>query len=124
MLAEGNIYDSGIDAVRLRFGDVVKYSLLYGRADVVRENKLYVATASYKDYDYDVALGWHRVDYDEGVPGDNTIWTAGGNYAFGGDFGFDHTIGGTRRSAASIRQLGHRRNAAQSTTGTVRCAGQ
>ncbi len=83
MLAEGNIYDSGIDAVRLRFGDVVKYSLLYGRADVVRENKLYVATASYKDYDYDVALGWHRVDYDEGVPGDNTIWTAGGNYDFG-----------------------------------------
>lgn len=83
LMAEGNIYDTSFDGIRLEFGDVLKYSLLYGKADLARDNKMIVATASYKDYDYDAAVGYHRLNYDEGSPEDNTIWTAGGNYDFG-----------------------------------------
>ena len=83
LMAEGNIYDTSFDGIKFEFGDVIKYSLLYGEADIERDNKMFVATASYKDYDYDAAVGYHRINYDEGNPADNTIWSAGGNYDFG-----------------------------------------
>jgi len=83
LMAEGNIYDTSFDGIKFEFGDVIKYSLLYGEADIERDNKMFVATASYKDYDYDAAIGYHRINYDEGNPADNTIWSAGGNYDFG-----------------------------------------
>ena len=83
LMAEGNIYDTSFDGIKFEFGDVVKYSLLYGEADIERDNKMFVATASYKDYDYDAAFGYHRISYDEGKPLDNTIWSAGYNYDFG-----------------------------------------
>ena len=83
LMAEGNIYDTNFDGIKFEFGDVIKYSLLYGEADIERDNKMFVATASYKDYDYDAAVGYHRINYDEGNPADNTIWSAVGNYDFG-----------------------------------------
>ena len=83
LMAEGNIYDTNFDGIKFEFGDVIKYSLLYGEADIERDNKMFVATASYKDYDYDAAIGYHRINYDEGNPAANTIWSAGGNYDFG-----------------------------------------
>ena len=83
LLAEGNIYDTSFDGIKLDFGDVIKYSLLYGNADIERDNKLFAATASYKDYDYDAAVGYHHIKYDVGNPAANTIWSAGGNYDFG-----------------------------------------
>ena len=83
LMAEGNIYDTSFDGIKFEFGDVIKYSLLYGEADIERDNKMFVATASYKDYDYDAAIGYHRINYDEGNPAANTIWSAGGNYDFG-----------------------------------------
>ena len=83
LLAEGNIYDTSFDGIKLDFGDVIKYSLLYGNADIERDNKLFAATASYKDYDYDAAVGYHHIKYDIGNPAANTIWSAGGNYDFG-----------------------------------------
>ena len=83
LMAEGNIYDTSFDGIRFEFGDVIKYSLLYGEADIERDNKMFVATASYKDYDYDAAVGYHHLNYDQGIPTDNTIWSAGGNYDFG-----------------------------------------
>lgn len=83
LMAEGNIYDTSFDGIKFEFGDLVKYSLLYGEADIERDNKMLVATASYKDYDYDAAVGYHRINYDEGKPSDNTIWSAGYNYDFG-----------------------------------------
>ena len=83
LMAEGNIYDTSFDGIKFEFGDVIKYSLLYGEADIERDNKMLVATASYKDYDYDAAVGYHRINYDEGKPSDNTIWSAGYNYDFG-----------------------------------------
>ncbi len=83
LMAEGNIYDTSFDGIRFEFGDVIKYSLLYGEADIERDNKMFVATASYKDYDYDAAIGYHHLNYDQGTPKDNTIWSAGGNYDFG-----------------------------------------
>ena len=83
LLAEGNIYDTSFDGIKLDFGDVIKYSLLYGNADIERDNKLFAATASYKDYDYDAAIGYHHIKYDVGNPAANTIWSAGGNYDFG-----------------------------------------
>ena len=83
LLSEGNIYDTSFDGIKLDFGDVIKYSLLYGNADIERDNKLFAATASYKDYDYDAAVGYHHIKYDIGNPAANTIWSAGGNYDFG-----------------------------------------
>ena len=83
LMAEGNIYDTSFDGIKLDFGDVIKYSLLYGNADIERDNKLFAATASYKDYDYDAAVGYHHIKYDVGNPAANTIWSAGGNYDFG-----------------------------------------
>ena len=83
LLAEGNIYDTSFDGIKLDFGDVIKYSLLYGNADIERDNKLFAATASYKDYDYDAAVGYHHIKYDVGNPAANTLWSAGGNYDFG-----------------------------------------
>ena len=83
LLSEGNIYDTSFDGIKLDFGDVIKYSLLYGNADIERDNKLFAATASYKDYDYDAAVGYHHIKYDVGNPAANTIWSAGGNYDFG-----------------------------------------
>ncbi len=83
LMAEGNIYDTGFEGFKLDFGDVVKYSLSYGEADAESDNKMFVASASYKDYDYDAAVGYHHINYDMGNPDSNTIWSAGGNYDFG-----------------------------------------
>lgn len=83
LMAEGNIYDTSFDGIKFEFGDIIKYSLLYGEADIARDNKMFVAAASYKDYDYDAAVGYHRINYDEGKPSANIIWSAGANYDFG-----------------------------------------
>jgi len=80
LMAEGNIYDSGFKGARVDFGEPVKYTLSYGKTDYTK--KTYIATARYKDFDYNLEAGVYHYQADDGVFNQNTIRTLGGNYNF------------------------------------------
>lgn len=79
LMADGNIYDSAFTGVRFDTGDVVKYTLSYGKTNY--SQKTAVATVKYRDYDYDLEGGIYHYKRD-GDGASNTLWTAGGNYHF------------------------------------------
>lgn len=79
LMAEGNIYDSGFTGVRYQFGNPVQYSISYGKTNNTQNT--YVATMSYKDFDYDVQAGLYRFRTED-TDQQNTLFSLGGNYYF------------------------------------------
>jgi len=79
-MAEGNIYDSGFDGLRVDFGEPVKYTLSYGKTDSTKET--FVATARYNSFDYNLEAGAYHYQRDDGTHARNTIRALGGNYNF------------------------------------------
>lgn len=79
LMAEGNIYDSGFTGFRYQFGNPIQYSISYGKTN--NTSNTYVATMSYKDFDYDAQAGiyHYRMDGDSQY---NTLFSLGGNYYF------------------------------------------
>ena len=76
LMAEGNIYDSGFTGVRYDVGTPVNYTLAVGATD--ESDKTTVATARYRDFDYDLEAGVYN---DRSKGGERkTIWNLGGNY--------------------------------------------
>ncbi|WP_094605563.1 Beta-barrel assembly-enhancing protease [Sporomusa silvacetica DSM 10669] len=80
LMAEGNIYDSGFTGIKVDFGDPIKYSLSYGETEDTKST--YIATARYKDFDYNLEAGVYHYRLDDGSNKTNTIWNIGGNYNF------------------------------------------
>ncbi|CQR74891.1 outer membrane protein PgaA [Sporomusa ovata DSM 2662] len=80
LMAEGNIYDSGFTGIKVDFGDPIKYSLSYGETEDTKTT--YIATARYKDFDYNLETGVYHYRLDDGSNKTNTIWNIGGNYNF------------------------------------------
>lgn len=80
LMAEGNIYDSRFDGIRVDFGDPVKYTLSYG--DTNDTKATYIATARYNDFDYNLEAGLYHFQLDDGTHNRNTIWNFAGNYNF------------------------------------------
>ncbi len=78
LMAEGNIYDSGFDGIRIDLGGPVKYTLSYGETNDSKETA--IATARYEDFDYNLEAGIYH--YRMNDSNQNTIWTIGGNYNF------------------------------------------
>lgn len=78
LMAEGNIYDSGFDGIRVDFGGPVKYTLSYGETNDTKDTA--IATARYEDFDYNLEVGMYH--YQMLNSEQNTIWTLGGNYNF------------------------------------------
>ncbi|MBP2662030.1 MAG: hypothetical protein H6Q69_5062 [Firmicutes bacterium] len=54
LMAEGNIYDSGLTGISVDFGDPIKYTLSYGETEDTKST--YIATARYKDFDYNLEV--------------------------------------------------------------------
>jgi len=78
-MAQGNIYDSEFKGIKTEFAGTVKSTLSFGSTDNSR--KTAIATAKYKDYDYNLEAGiyhYQRVTDQK----ENTIGTLGGNYNF------------------------------------------
>jgi hypothetical protein len=80
LMAEGNVYDSGFDGVRLDFGGPVKYTMSYGETNDTQ--KTYVASARYNDFDYNLEAGVYYYQTDDGSRRQKTIRTLSGNYNF------------------------------------------
>nr|WP_255711614.1 S-layer protein [Pelosinus baikalensis] len=78
LMAEGNIYDSGFDGIRVDFEGSVKYTLSYGETNDTKDTA--IATARYEDFDYNLEAGMYHYQTDDS--NQNTIWTLGGNYNF------------------------------------------
>ncbi len=78
LMAEGNIYDSGFDGIRVDLGGPVKYTLSYGETKDSKDTA--IATARYVDFDYNLEAGIYHYRMNDSNP--NTIWTIGGNYNF------------------------------------------
>ncbi|WP_285718451.1 S-layer protein [Pelosinus sp. IPA-1] len=80
LMADGNIYDSDFKGVKVEFGDPIKYTVSYGETDYTK--RTFIATARYNDIDYNLEVGAHHYQKDDGDHSQNTIWTLGGNYNF------------------------------------------
>jgi tetratricopeptide (TPR) repeat protein len=80
LMAEGNIYDSSFTGIKVDFGDPIKYSFSYGETEDTKST--YIATARYKDFDYNLDAGVYHYRLDDGSNKTNTIWNIGGNYNF------------------------------------------
>ena len=78
-MAEGNIYDSGFTGVMVDFGDLVKYTLSYGKTNDTKAT--YTASARYNYFDYNLEAGMYHYKMN-GTDNPNTIWTASGKYKF------------------------------------------
>ncbi|SMC86650.1 tetratricopeptide repeat protein [Sporomusa malonica] len=80
LMAEGNIYDSRFDGIRVDFGDPVRYTISYGETNDTKAT--YIATARYNDFDYNLEAGLYHYQIDNGTHDRNTIWNIGGNYNY------------------------------------------
>ena len=79
LMAEGNIYDSGFDGIRVAFDrQPLTYSVSLGTTDDTKNTA--VATVRYEDFDYDAEAGIYH--YQTSDSKNNTIQTIGGNYKF------------------------------------------
>ncbi|MDU4959562.1 MAG: S-layer protein [Sporomusaceae bacterium] len=80
LMAEGNIYDSGFDGIRLDFGDRARYTLSYGKTGLT--DNMALATAHYESFDYNLTTGLYHYRERQNDDRSNTLWMLGGNYKF------------------------------------------
>lgn len=78
LMAEGNIYDSAFKGIKYDTSGPVSYTLSYGSTDYTKNT--YIATAKYKDFDYNGEASVYHYQTNDGVQ--NTIGTLGGNYNY------------------------------------------
>ena len=77
-MADGNIYDSRFKGFKVDVNGPLNYTFAYGEGNEI--SKAYIATATYKDFDYSISGGWHNFKMENKQK--NTIWTIDGTYAF------------------------------------------
>ncbi|SDD97841.1 tetratricopeptide repeat protein [Sporomusa acidovorans] len=80
LMAEGNIYDSRFDGIRVDFGGPVKYTLSYGETKDTKAT--FIIAARYNDFDYNLESGFYHYQPDDGTYKQNIIWNISGNYNF------------------------------------------
>lgn len=80
LMAEGNVYDSRFNGIRLDFGGPVEYTLSYGETNDT--SKTSVATARYSDFDYNLEAGLYHYETGDNLHRPTTIRTLSGNYQF------------------------------------------
>ena len=77
-MADGNIYDSRFKGIKVEVDAPLNYTFGYGEGNEI--SRAYIATATYKDFDYNVSAGWYNFKMENRRK--NTIWTIDGTYDF------------------------------------------
>ncbi|MBQ7480207.1 MAG: translation initiation factor IF-2 [Selenomonadaceae bacterium] len=66
LMAEGNIFDSRFNGIRLSAGDPVRYTVEYGNLNKRGTKRAYDVTATYDTADYGVDAGYYHFDHKNG----------------------------------------------------------